>query len=162
SIDPHLLAHGGLLATAVSGLGGGPLVGIPALPVEFGDGRERASLDRQPPKIGEHAREILGAAGYSEQEIIELCAAGVLGAATSAEPDGHTILMVTDAMVTIDPHLATSNHFDLSKAMEPVVNVAWSPLLLAAANNVPANSVAEFVALGKQKTQNLSFGSPGS
>ena len=83
-------------------------------------------------------------------------------AAARAEPDGHTILMVTDVMVTIDPHLATSNHFDLSKAMEPVINVAWSPLLLAAANNVPANSLAELVALGKQKTQNLSFGSPGS
>jgi len=41
-------------------------------------------------------------------------------AAARAEPDGYTILMVTDAMVTIDPHLATSNHFDLSKAMEPV------------------------------------------
>jgi len=82
--------------------------------------------------------------------------------AARAEPDGYTILMVTDAMVTIDPHLATSNHFDLSTAMEPVVNVAWSPLLLAAANNMPANSVAELVALGKQKTQNLSFGSSGS
>jgi hypothetical protein len=43
--------------------------------------------------------------------------------------------------------------------MEPVVSVAWAPLLLAAPNNVPANSVAELVALGKQKTQNLSFGS---
>jgi tripartite-type tricarboxylate transporter receptor subunit TctC len=83
-------------------------------------------------------------------------------AAARSEPDGHTILMVTDAMVTIDPHLATSNHFDLSTAMEPVVNVSWSPLLLAAANNVPANSVAELVALGKQKSQNLSFGSSGS
>jgi tripartite-type tricarboxylate transporter receptor subunit TctC len=83
-------------------------------------------------------------------------------AAARAEPDGYTILMVTDAMVTIDPHLATGNRFDLSAAMEPVVNVAWSPLLLAAANNVPANSLAELVALGKQKTQNLSFGSPGS
>ena len=71
-------------------------------------------------------------------------------AAARAEPDGYTILMVTDAMVTIDPHLATSNHFDLSKAMEPLINVSWSPLLLAAANNVPANSVAELVALGKQ------------
>ena len=70
--------------------------------------------------------------------------------------------MVTDAMVAIDPHLTTSNHFDLSKAMEPLINVSWSPLLLAAANNVPANSVAELVALGKQKTQNLSFGSSGS
>jgi tripartite-type tricarboxylate transporter receptor subunit TctC len=65
-------------------------------------------------------------------------------------------------MLTIDPHLASSNHFDLAKAMEPVVNVAWSPLLLAAANNLPVNSVTELVALGKQKSQNLSFGNPGS
>jgi tripartite-type tricarboxylate transporter receptor subunit TctC len=83
-------------------------------------------------------------------------------AAARAEPDGYTILLVTDAMVAIDPHLATSNHFDLSKAMEPVVNITWSPLLLAAANNLPVNSVAELVALGKQKSQNLSFGTPGS
>ena len=83
-------------------------------------------------------------------------------AAARAEPDGYTILLVTDAMVAIDPHLATSNHFDLSKAMEPVVNVTWSPLLLAAANNVPANSVAELVALGKKNPQSLSFGTPGS
>jgi tripartite-type tricarboxylate transporter receptor subunit TctC len=88
---------------------------------------------------------------------------GMIAAQTAAraEPDGHTVLLVTDAMVTIDPHLATSNHFDLSKAMEPVISISWSPLLLAAANNVPANSVAELVALGKQK-QNLSFGSSGS
>ena len=83
-------------------------------------------------------------------------------AAARAEPDGYTVLMVTDAMLTIDPHLASSNHFDLSKAMEPLVLVSWSPLLLAAANNVPANSVAELVAVGKQKSQNLSFGSSGS
>ncbi|MBR0830369.1 tripartite tricarboxylate transporter substrate binding protein [Bradyrhizobium manausense] len=83
-------------------------------------------------------------------------------AAARAEPDGYTVLMVTDAMLTIDPHLASSNHFDLSKAMEPVVSVAWSPLLLAAGKDVPANSVAELVALGKQKSQTLSFGSSGS
>ncbi len=83
-------------------------------------------------------------------------------AAARAEPDGYTILLVTDAMLTIDPHLASSNRFDLASAMEPVINVAWSPMLLAAANNVPANSVAELVALGKQKPQSLSFGTPGS
>lgn len=83
-------------------------------------------------------------------------------AAARAEPDGYTILLVTDAMLTIDPHLASSNRFDLAKAMEPVVNVAWSPMLLAAANNVPANSLVELVALGKQKPQDLSFGNPGS
>jgi len=69
--------------------------------------------------------------------------------------------MVTDAMVTIDPHLATSNHFDLSKAMEPVVNVAWSPLLLATANNVPANSVAELVRAGQAKDAEPELWEPG-
>jgi crotonobetainyl-CoA:carnitine CoA-transferase CaiB-like acyl-CoA transferase len=83
SLDPHLLSDGGLLATAVSGLGGGPLVGIPALPMEFGEGRERASLDRQPPRIGEHSNDILQAAGYSAHEIAELRAAGVLYADVS-------------------------------------------------------------------------------
>jgi tripartite-type tricarboxylate transporter receptor subunit TctC len=83
-------------------------------------------------------------------------------AASRAAPDGYTILLVTDAMLTIDPHLASSNNFDLSKAMEPVVNVAWSPLLLAAGSNVQANSVSELVAIGKQKPQSLSFGSSGS
>ena len=79
STDPHLLAHGGLLATAVSGLGGGPLVGVPALPIEFGDGRERLGLERQPPRIGEHTDEILGEAGYSEHEIAALREIGVFG-----------------------------------------------------------------------------------
>ena len=80
STDPHLLDNGGLLATAVSGLGGGPLVGIPALPVEFGEAQERPGLDRQPPRIGEHTDEILRDAGYSERDIEDLRSAGVLGA----------------------------------------------------------------------------------
>ena len=41
--------------------------------------------------------------------------------------------------------------------MEPVVNVAWSPMLLAAANNVPANSVAELVAVGKSEHAKSEF-----
>jgi crotonobetainyl-CoA:carnitine CoA-transferase CaiB-like acyl-CoA transferase len=78
SNDPHLLAHGGLLGTAVSGLGGGPCVAIPALPVEFGDERERAGLEHQPPRIGEHTDEILTSAGFSDGEIASYRAAGVL------------------------------------------------------------------------------------
>lgn len=79
SSDAHLLAHGGLMATAVSAMGGGPLVGIPALPVEFGDLRERPGLSRQPPRIGEHTEEILTAAGFTRSEITTLRDAGAVG-----------------------------------------------------------------------------------
>jgi crotonobetainyl-CoA:carnitine CoA-transferase CaiB-like acyl-CoA transferase len=81
STDAHLNAFGGLLATAVSGMGGGPEVGIPALPVEFGDDRQRLGLERQPPRIGQHTDEILRYAGYTEQDIAALRLNGVLGTA---------------------------------------------------------------------------------
>ena len=78
SADPHLLAHGGLLATSIAGLGQAGLVDIPALPVELGDLRQRPGLESQPPFVGQHTVEILQSAGYSEREIESLRAAGVL------------------------------------------------------------------------------------
>jgi crotonobetainyl-CoA:carnitine CoA-transferase CaiB-like acyl-CoA transferase len=83
SADPHLLAGGALLATTLSALGGGPRVGLPALPLEFGDRRERSELARQPPRIGEHGEEVLCEAGFSPAEIQALMARGVLGRQTA-------------------------------------------------------------------------------
>ena len=73
--DPHLLAGGGLLGTALSALGGGDdRVGLPALPLEFGPARSRGGLIRQPPRIGEHGAEVLREAGFSAAEIARLVA----------------------------------------------------------------------------------------
>ena len=79
--DVHLNAFGGLIQTAVSAMGGGPQVGIPALPVEFGDMRERPGLERQPPRIGEHTNEILREAGFDPSEIEGLQRSGAIIAA---------------------------------------------------------------------------------
>lgn len=76
--DPHLLAGGGLLATAIAAAGGGDLVPLPALPLEFGDDRERAPLLRQPPRIGEHNREVLAEAGLDADRIAALYETGAL------------------------------------------------------------------------------------
>jgi crotonobetainyl-CoA:carnitine CoA-transferase CaiB-like acyl-CoA transferase len=76
--DPQMRMPGALLATAICGLGGGAQTGIPALPVEFGDQRLRPSLERQPPRIGEHSCEILGEAGFASAEISRLLAAGIV------------------------------------------------------------------------------------
>lgn len=84
--DPHLMASGGLLSTAIAAMGGGPEVPLPALPLEFGEERSRAPLRRQPPRIGEHTLEILLASGMTHTTIEALHEAGVLtGAAGSAQ-----------------------------------------------------------------------------
>jgi crotonobetainyl-CoA:carnitine CoA-transferase CaiB-like acyl-CoA transferase len=76
--DPHLQVSGGLLETALSAIGGGPLIGLPALPVEFGAERSRLGLTRQPPRIGEHSLEVLQEGGFSSAEIAELVSSGVV------------------------------------------------------------------------------------
>jgi len=76
--DPHLLATGGLLDVYVSRFGGGDgkFVGLPALPIEFGD-HQRPGITRQPPKVGEHNTEVLAEAGFTEQQINTLAESGV-------------------------------------------------------------------------------------
>jgi crotonobetainyl-CoA:carnitine CoA-transferase CaiB-like acyl-CoA transferase len=76
--DPHLLAGGGLLQTAIAAMGGGETVGLPNLPLEFGAGRARAGLSRQPPRMGEHSAEVLAEAGFNTDEIGALAGAGVI------------------------------------------------------------------------------------
>jgi crotonobetainyl-CoA:carnitine CoA-transferase CaiB-like acyl-CoA transferase len=78
--DPHLLATGGLLDVFISRTGGteGKMVGLPALPIEFGPNRERPGIRRQSPRLGEHSREVLDEAGYSATEIEDLIRGGAV------------------------------------------------------------------------------------
>jgi crotonobetainyl-CoA:carnitine CoA-transferase CaiB-like acyl-CoA transferase len=78
--DAHLLASNGLLDVFVSQTGGthGRKVGLPSLPIELGAARERAHLRLQPPRVGEHSRQVLAEAGYSHAEIAELAAAKII------------------------------------------------------------------------------------
>ena len=80
--DPHLLATGGLVDVFISRFGGGAgkIVGLPALPVEFGLDRRRPGIRRQPPRTGEHNAEVLGEAGFTTSEITGLAAAEVIAA----------------------------------------------------------------------------------
>jgi crotonobetainyl-CoA:carnitine CoA-transferase CaiB-like acyl-CoA transferase len=64
--DPHLNASGGLLETRVNS----KTIRVPALPLALGGKRLRKRSD--PPRIGEHGRELLAALGCSPQEIESL------------------------------------------------------------------------------------------
>jgi len=75
--DPHLAASGGLVPVT---LPRGIKTKLPKLPIELGG--KRPGLYRQPPRMGEHTREILAAAGLSDGEIAALEEQGVVVAAS--------------------------------------------------------------------------------
>ena len=81
--DPHLLASGGLLPTSLSTLGDGSnIVGLPAVPMEFGDNRARPGLHTQPPAIGADTASLLRDAGYTDAAITALHQAGIIALPT--------------------------------------------------------------------------------
>lgn len=90
------------------------------------------------------------------------------GAATSigsdavakAAPDGHTLLLLLRDM-SLNPSLMTSLPYDTLKSFAWVGKVAEGPFVLAVNPSVPAQSLAELVALAKAKPGTISYGSLG-
>ena len=71
--DPHLLATGGL---APMTLPDGRETASPLLPITLNG--QRPGLRLNPPKLGEHGRELLQGLGYTAQEMDDLVQAGVV------------------------------------------------------------------------------------
>lgn len=71
--DPHLTASGGLLDMNIPDGGD---IALPALPVSLGGERLEKRLD--PPRIGEHSREVLAMLGFDEEKINDLATRKVI------------------------------------------------------------------------------------
>lgn len=72
--DPHLIASNALLPVNSND---GKSLKLPKTPLQYGDCIVNKYLD--PPKIGEHSREILAEIGYNSDEIELLGATGIVG-----------------------------------------------------------------------------------
>jgi tripartite-type tricarboxylate transporter receptor subunit TctC len=88
--------------------------------------------------------------------------AGILSAeqALRANPDGYTWLMLTSQLfvaTSVYPNLT----FNLDKDFDSVSLVGLVPWVLAVSPQLPANSVAELVALAKKSPGKLRYGSGG-
>lgn len=66
-----------------------------------------------------------------------------------AAPDGYTILMTTSGIQAINPALYAKMPFDTSKDLVPISALVSLNNVLVVHPSVKANSVAEFIALGK-------------
>ena len=78
-------------------------------------------------------------------------------AAASADPDGYTILIAATSFV-ISSVLYPNPGYDLAKSFAPVAMLARSPQVMVIAPEVPAKTVAEFVAHAKANPNKLNFG----
>jgi tripartite-type tricarboxylate transporter receptor subunit TctC len=73
-----------------------------------------------------------------------------------APPDGHTLLL-NGFNQAVNPTLLPNPGFDYEKDLAPVTMIAEGPMLLLASPTLPANNVAELVALAKRKPASLSM-----
>jgi tripartite-type tricarboxylate transporter receptor subunit TctC len=82
--------------------------------------------------------------------------------AAAADPDGYTLLMAENALgISQALYKKTSSSFDPVKQYDAIAVVATSPLVLAVANNVKANSVHELIAYARTMPQKINYASAG-
>lgn len=91
-------------------------------------------------------------------------AGGNVGTAYSAKAknDGYTLLVNADSAQVINPALYAKTGFDPVKDFDPIAPLAKAGYVLVANPSLPANNVAELIALAKSKPGALSIASAGN
>jgi tripartite-type tricarboxylate transporter receptor subunit TctC len=77
-----------------------------------------------------------------------------------AAPDGYTFLMVASTL-SLNSVLYKKVSYDPVKDFAPIMQVASAPNVLIVNPAVPARTLAEFIALAKQRPGQLTYGTPG-
>lgn len=90
-------------------------------------------------------------------------ATGIIGTkeVANAAPDGYTLVFSSNSNQVIAPLMRHPAPYDPLKNFRPISMLLTFPFYLVVNNDVPARTVAEFVALAKAKPGTLNFASPG-
>ena len=135
---------------------------FPARPVKiivpFGPGGAADSLPRL---IGTKLAEIWGQPVVIENRT---GAAGNIGmeAGARAAPDGYTLVSAPVGNLAVNPHLYPSFQLDVFRELTPITLVASVQNVLVVNATVPVATLADLIALLKQKPGRLSFASGGN
>ncbi|TMI21663.1 MAG: tripartite tricarboxylate transporter substrate binding protein [Betaproteobacteria bacterium] len=91
-------------------------------------------------------------------------AAGMVGAQAmmSSPADGYTLMMGSNSSLAVAPNLYPSWPYDPIRGIAPISNLAITPFVLVVKLGLPAQSLAEFVRLAKEKPGQLSMASGGN
>jgi tripartite-type tricarboxylate transporter receptor subunit TctC len=91
-------------------------------------------------------------------------AGGTIGAEFVAKSpaDGYTLLMANTGTMVINPSLYTKIGYDTLRDFVPIARTAQQPLAMVVNNDVPAKTLAEFIAYAKKNDGKLNYGSAGN
>ena len=87
-----------------------------------------------------------------------------VGAAVAARaaPDGYTLMIGTDALMTSNPHLYKNMGFDPVKDFAPITVAGTNIICLAVHADVPVKTMPELIAYAKANPEKLKYGTPGA
>jgi tripartite-type tricarboxylate transporter receptor subunit TctC len=79
-----------------------------------------------------------------------------------AEPDGYTLIMAADSLITVNPHVYSSMPIDMLKDLLPVASVASNQFFLSVNPSVPAKTLPEFIEYARRQKPPLAYASGGN
>jgi tripartite-type tricarboxylate transporter receptor subunit TctC len=78
------------------------------------------------------------------------------------KPDGQTIVLTTNAVMTLNPHLYSDLGFDPLTQAAPITRTSQSGLVLAIHPSVPANTLREFIKFAADNPGKVTLGTGGA
>jgi tripartite-type tricarboxylate transporter receptor subunit TctC len=79
-----------------------------------------------------------------------------------SEPDGYTMMLAYNGILTINPFVFEKLPFDVTKDFTPIGKIGEYPFIMTVNPNVEAKNLAELIALSKTKPTGLDYGTSGN
>ena len=83
-------------------------------------------------------------------------------AVAKGEPDGHTLILGADSLITINPHVYPSLPYDPLKDLLPVASVASNQFFLSVNPGLPVKTVPELVEYARKANPPIAYASGGN
>lgn len=88
--------------------------------------------------------------------------AGIIGVdRVVRSTDGHTLLLSADAAIVVRISMAPRPPYDPRRDLAPITLIGRTPNILVVANSLPAQDLAELIALARARPGTMTFGHAG-
>lgn len=89
---------------------------------------------------------------------------GILGAELGAKaiPDGYTLLLAANSLLTINPHVYKKLPYDPNRDFQPITQLTEGGNVVVVHPSVAAKSIKEFIALAKAKPGAINYATTGT